>query len=87
MGTPVQRHAFAPTAGLAAALLAGAILGGAPTARADATPDYATLKAQGAQALLAYSDKRTNDYKTQEWVLKMTVYPPSGEAKSLKFKV
>jgi outer membrane lipoprotein-sorting protein len=67
-----------------AVALAGALLG--PSAQA--ADDYAALKTEGAQVLLAAADKRQNDYPTQKWVFKMTLLPPDGGApRSMKFSV
>ena len=47
---------------------------------------YDDFKAEGAQAVLANSDKLTNDYPTQKWVFEMTV-TSGGTRKSMEFEV
>lgn len=68
---------------VAAAIAATALF--APQARADA--DFDAVAARGAQALLEESDRLTNHYPTQQWVMRMTVQPRGGEARVMEFRV
>ena len=48
---------------------------------------FETVKAQGAQALLAHGDKLHNNQPTQEWLFRMTMKSADGEARVVKFSV
>jgi outer membrane lipoprotein-sorting protein len=58
----------------------------APAAPATAA-DFVTLKGQGADALLAESDRLLFDYPSQEWRFRMTVIAPGQEARAMVMEV
>jgi outer membrane lipoprotein-sorting protein len=68
---------------LLVALAAAAALVGA-SARAS---DFAALKAKGADAIVAESDRLTFDYPTQQWRFRMTVKAPGDEARAMIMEV
>ncbi|MCA9516990.1 MAG: outer membrane lipoprotein-sorting protein [Myxococcales bacterium] len=63
------------------------LLVGLAGAAAHAAPSFAELKAQGAQAVLAESDRLTNHYPTQQWKLKMVVKAPGTEERTLELRM
>lgn len=56
-------------------------------ALAEPAPSFAELKARGAQAVLAESDRLTNHYPTQQWKLKMIVKAPGTETRTLELRM
>ena len=81
---PTTRPSLKQVAPILFALaLGGTALAPSP-ARADA---FADAKANGAQGVLAESDRLTNHYASQQWKMRMTVTPKGGESRVLEFRV
>jgi outer membrane lipoprotein-sorting protein len=55
--------------------------------QAAQTPDFETVRNQGAEAVLALADKRHNDFTTRQWRFKMVLKPKSGESRSMLVSV
>jgi len=49
--------------------------------------DFPSLKAKGADALLAETDRLMFDYTTQQWKMRMTVTSPGAEARAMVIEV
>ena len=51
------------------------------------TPQFDTVRKQGAEAVLVLADKRHNDFETRQWRFRMVLKPKGGESRSMLLSV
>lgn|GEM_PF-335972 len=81
---PTSRPSLNQVAPILLAVALGALALAPSPARAASFED---MKAKGAQAVLAESDRLTNHYDTQQWSMRMTITPQGSDSRVLEFRV